>query len=129
MTPISTTGWLIAAGVLAGGPPLHAQVAANPFPSWHAESQQANAGNQRWGWNAAPGIPQWQGGARRSHTGTGLLIGALVGAAATTFFLVKFCGDPDTACQGDEVGRAIVFIALPVTAAGALIGSLIRTER
>jgi hypothetical protein len=64
----------------------------------------------------------------RSHTGTGLLIGSLVGAAATTVFLVAFCGDPDTACGADEVGRAVLVIAVPCAAAGALIGSLIKTE-
>ena len=66
--------------------------------------------------------------ATRHHTGTGLLIGGLVGAAATTLFLVAFCSDPDTACGADEVGRAAVVIALPLAAVGALIGSLARTE-
>lgn len=67
-------------------------------------------------------------GSSRSHTGTGLLIGGLVGAAATTLFLVGFCGDPDTSCGEDEVGRAVLVIAVPCAAGGALIGSLIHTE-
>jgi hypothetical protein len=32
---------------------------------------------------------------RSGHTKTGLLIGSLVGSAATTLFGVGFCGDPD----------------------------------
>jgi hypothetical protein len=75
---------------------------------------------------ALPGA--WQPGRSRSHTGTGLLVGALVGVAAATVFLIGFCDDPDTKCEIDEVGRAVVFIAVPVAAVGALIGSLIRTD-
>ncbi|HKU61271.1 MAG TPA: hypothetical protein VJQ44_08655 [Gemmatimonadales bacterium] len=52
----------------------------------------------------------------------------MVGAAATTLFLVGFCGDPDTSCGEDEVGRAVLVIAVPCAAGGALIGSLIHTE-
>ena len=55
-------------------------------------------------------------------------MGAVIGVAATTIFLVGFCGDSDTECGIDEIGRAVVWIAVPVTAVGALIGSLIRTE-
>ncbi len=44
-------------------------------------------------------------------------------------FLVGFCGDPDTACGADEVGRAVLIFVVPTAAAGALIGSLVRTER
>jgi hypothetical protein len=62
-----------------------------------------------------------------SHTFTGLLIGSAVGLAATGVFLAAFCGDPDTACGADEYGRALVIIAVPAAAAGALIGSLIHT--
>jgi hypothetical protein len=61
--------------------------------------------------------------------GTGLLIGGLVGSAATALFLAEFCGDSDTECGADEVGRAVVIIAVPVAAGGALIGSLVRTKR
>jgi hypothetical protein len=65
----------------------------------------------------------------RSHTKTGLLIGGLVGSAAAAVFLAGFCSDPDTECGLDEIGRAVLFIAVPTAAVGALIGSLIRTKR
>jgi hypothetical protein len=63
-----------------------------------------------------------------SHTLTGLLIGASVGAAATGLFLAAFCSDPDTRCGTNEFARAVLIIALPPAAVGALIGSLIRTK-
>ena len=50
-----------------------------------------------------------------------------VGLAATGLFLAAFCGDADTECGADEYGRALVIIAVPAAAAGALIGSLIHT--
>jgi cation transporter-like permease len=56
------------------------------------------------------------------------LIGGIIGAAATTVFLIGFCSDSDTKCELDEVGRAALFIAVPAAAVGALIGSLIHTE-
>lgn len=65
----------------------------------------------------------------RSHTGTGLLIGGLVGGVATAVFLAGFCSDPDTECGADEIGRAVLFIAVPTALVGTLIGSLIRTKR
>jgi hypothetical protein len=64
-----------------------------------------------------------------SHTLTGLLIGSLVGAAATGFFLAAFCSDADTQCGADEVGRAVLIIAVPPAVVGTVIGSLIRTQR
>ena len=54
-------------------------------------------------------------------------MGGIVGAVATTVFLIGFCDDPDTECGADEVGRAFVIFTLPAAAAGALIGSLIRS--
>ncbi|HXZ71051.1 MAG TPA: hypothetical protein VEH31_09320, partial [Streptosporangiaceae bacterium] len=66
--------------------------------------------------------------ASHRHTTTGLLIGGLVGAAATGAFLAAFCRDPDTRCGTDEVARAVIIIALPPTVLGAMIGSLIRTK-
>jgi hypothetical protein len=63
-----------------------------------------------------------------SHTLTGLLIGGLVGVVATGVFLAGFCSDADTQCGADEVGRAVVIIAVPPAIVGAVIGSLIRTE-
>jgi hypothetical protein len=65
----------------------------------------------------------------RSHTLTGLLIGGLVGAAATGLFLAAFCSDADTQCGADEVGRAVLIIAVPPAVVGAVVGSLIRTKR
>jgi hypothetical protein len=59
---------------------------------------------------------------------TGLLIGSVVGAAATGAFLAAFCSDPDTKCGADEVVRAVVIIAVPPALVGALIGSLVRTK-
>ena len=64
-----------------------------------------------------------------AHTLTGLLIGGLVGAAATGIFLAASCSDADTQCDADEVGRAVLIIAVPPALAGALIGSLIKTKR
>jgi hypothetical protein len=64
-----------------------------------------------------------------SHTLTGLLIGGLVGAGATGLFLGVFCNDADTQCGADEVGRAVLIIAVPPAVLGAVIGSLIRTKR
>ena len=99
-------------------PGLHAQQVSAAFPAW-TPSALAPLGFP---------VPPLGEASTRSHTGTGLLIGGLVGVAATTVFLVAFCGDPDTACQGDEVARAVLVIAVPCAAAGAIIGSLIRTE-
>ena len=65
---------------------------------------------------------------RHSHTLTGLLIGSLVGAAATGAFLGVFCSDPDTRCGAHEVARAVVVIAVPSALVGAVIGSLVRTK-
>jgi hypothetical protein len=101
---------------------LHAQVAAARFETWQGRLPQETSGMGRL---RADSVVR---AATRNHTGTGLLIGGLVGAAATTLFLVAFCVDPDTACGADEVGRAVVVIALPFAAVGALIGSLVRTE-
>jgi hypothetical protein len=107
---------------------LLAQAAQPPFAAWHYESSPTwGAGQPRWAWDTL--IPRTEKPDTRTHTWTGLLIGGLAGVAATTVFLTQFCGDPDTECGADEVGRAVVVIAVPAAAAGALIGSLIRTER
>jgi hypothetical protein len=66
---------------------------------------------------------------RHRKTSTGALVGAVVGSVAATLFLVGFCRDPDTACQADEVARAVVIIAVPPTVVGTLIGAAIWTER
>jgi hypothetical protein len=93
---------------------LQAQALGAPLRSWSADSSR-----------------EWRMDTRstRSHTGTGLLVGGIVGAVATTVFLAGFCSDPDTQCGADEVGRAVLFIAVPAALVGTLIGSLIRTKR
>jgi hypothetical protein len=128
--PVLPAAGLLAVLGLAHPISLQAQVADVPFPSWHQELNPAagrtgGSGSQR----HVPGDVLIQGSATRSHAGTGLLIGGIVGAVATTVFLVGFCGDPDTACGADEVGRAVVLIAVPCAAVGTLIGWLVRTER
>jgi hypothetical protein len=108
---------------------LQAQAATAPLPAWRAEPSATGGilGGQQ-AWDVAPALRSVESPEKHSHTWTGLLVGGLVGGAATAVFLAAFCGDPDTACGADEVGRAVVIIAVPVAAAGALIGSLIRTE-
>jgi hypothetical protein len=101
---------------------LHAQAAAARFDTWQQRLPQETGVMGQLRAEPAGAL------ATRDHTGTGLLIGGLVGAAATTLFLVAFCGDPDTACGMDEVGRAAIVITPPFAVAGALIGSLARTE-
>jgi hypothetical protein len=105
---------------------LEAQAMAPPLPVWRVEMPGEHISQQR----SSTFHPLFTGDSAshtHSHTFTGLLIGSAVGVAATTLFLVTFCGDPDTECGADEYGRAIVIIAVPAAAAGALIGSLIRT--
>lgn len=65
---------------------------------------------------------------RRSHTITGALVGAGVGAGITLLFLSGFCGG-DTVCDGDEQVRAAAVLGLPCVGLGAGLGALIRTER
>jgi hypothetical protein len=92
------------------------------------QGQALGASLQPWG-SAATGPWHSDTLSTRSHTRTGLLIGGLVGSVATAVFLAGFCSDPDTECGLDEIGRAVLFIAVPTAAVGALIGSLIRTKR
>ena len=105
----------LAALLLGSTTTAESQTAARPLTSWHAELPS----------DPAPQGGGWQGAAARSHAKTGLLVGGIIGLAATTAFLIVFCDDPDTACGIDEVGRAVVIIAVPVAAAGTLIGALI----
>jgi hypothetical protein len=114
---MTKTGLLVTALLLGGSAGAQAQSAAVPLPTWEA-ALPTTAANQRWVRDST---------ATRSHTGTGLLIGGIVGVAATTVFLIGFCGDPDTECGVDEVGRAVLFIGVPIAALGALIGSLIHS--
>lgn len=107
---------LLAIGLCLGNPArLNAQALSEPLPSWTLDD--------------SPGAWRLDSLSTRSHTGTGLLIGGLVGAAATAIFLAGFCSDPDTQCGADEVGRAVLIIAVPPALVGMLIGSLIRTRR
>ncbi len=109
---------------------LPAQVADVPLPRWHWGQLREGDGAGRGLEQAHVSlIPFRRSSTTRAHTGTGLLIGGLVGVAAATVFLIGFCGDPDTACGGDEVGRAVLIFVVPTAVAGALIGSLVRTER
>jgi hypothetical protein len=94
---------------------LQAQALEAPLPSWSLDDSP-----RPWRWDSL---------STRSHTGTGLLIGGLIGSVATTVFLVGFCSDPDTQCGADEVGRAVLIIGVPPALVGMLIGSLIRTKR
>jgi len=63
------------------------------------------------------------------HTATGALVGTAVGSAAAIAFAIGFCNDPDTRCEVDEYARIGLIFVTPPALAGALIGSLIRTER
>lgn len=120
--------WLPLAVLLLGGSDgLRAQAAAPPLPSWRAGLPVQPAPRSQAG-GAGPLVPVASRSETHGHTLTGLLIGGLVGGAATAVFLAAFCGDPDTQCGADEVGRAVVIITVPPALAGALIGSLIRTR-
>lgn len=57
-----------------------------------------------------------------NHLGTGALVGGAVGAGLTTVFLLGFCGDSDTVCNGDEQLRAVAIIGLPMLAVGSALG-------
>ena len=110
-----TTPALFAIGLCLASPArLQGQALGAPFRSWSSDS------SRHWRTDTL---------STRSHTGTGLLVGGIVGAVATTVFLAGFCSDPDTQCGADEVGRAVLFIAVPAALVGTLIGSLIRTKR
>jgi hypothetical protein len=104
-------------------------MAAHGLASWRAELMRPIEGSGHSLLSRPPAPPQAaRGPVRRHHAITGLLIGSAIGAVATTVFLIGFCGDADTACGSDEVGRATVVIAVPCAAAGALVGWLIRTD-
>ena len=123
------TGSLATIALLSGAAGLQAQALPPPLPAWEASPlTQGTTEDQRRAVDAAFLVRSQIGSRARSHTKTGLLVGGLIGVAATTVFLIGFCSDADTKCETDEVGRAVLFIAVPAAAAGALIGSLIRTE-
>jgi hypothetical protein len=113
---------------LGGSTRLQGQALGAPIRSWNSDPVSLDAQETR---QRYLGSRPWRSDtlSRHSHTGTGLLIGGVVGAIATAVFLAGFCSDPDTQCGADEVGRAFLFIAVPTAAVGTLIGSLIRTKR
>jgi hypothetical protein len=99
----------------------HAQrpaLASSSLESWHPDSHFREPALSR----HAVAVDSSHG--RRSDAVSGLLVGTIVGVAATGAFLAFFCGDPDTSCGADEVGRAIVVFVPPPAMIGALIGSL-----
>lgn len=121
-THSGTTGVLLAVLLLGTAQILPSQVLAPRLTAWRPTLRTASTGRM------VP-VPQVVASSEtHSHTLTGLLIGGLVGAVATGVFLVAFCGDPDTQCGADEVGRAVLIIAVPPAVVGAVIGSLIRTK-
>jgi hypothetical protein len=122
------TGAFLAVLILGSVTPLTAQTRAGSLPTWHSRLP-AVVPRSLLAPGATPLAPADARSQGHSHTWTGLLIGSLVGVAATGVFLAAFCSDPDTRCGADEVGRAVVFIAVPAAVTGAVIGSLIRTER
>ena len=118
---------LLAVVILASTKPLAAQALGPPLPCWRAE-RPAQTGRPVSLADVRILLHSPVESPRHSHTRTGLLIGGLVGAAATGAFLAAFCSDPDTRCGANEVARAVIIIALPPTVLGAAIGSLIRTK-
>ena len=110
--------------VLGGGAAARGQVPASApaFVTWRPAGPALRM-------EAAARLGSIGAAGTRSHTGKGLLIGGIVGAVATSVFLIGFCSDADTSCGADEVGRAVLIIGVPPAVAGAVIGSLIRTPR
>jgi hypothetical protein len=128
MRQLAKTGLLLTPLLLGGSVGVEAQAAARPFPTWQPAPLLPGALESHPGADQVARLVLQDSTERRSHTGTGLLVGGIVGVAATTVFLIGFCDDPDTQCGIDEVGRALLIIALPAAALGALIGSLIHSE-
>jgi hypothetical protein len=120
--PTRTTGLFLAVLLVGTAQTLPSQALAPRLTAWRSTL-----------WTESPVrgalVPQVVASSEtHSHTLTGLLIGSLVGAAATGLFLAAFCSDSDTQCGADEVGRAVLIIAVPPALVGAVIGSLIRTK-
>jgi hypothetical protein len=68
----------------------------------------------------------------RSHTLTGLIVGAVVGGLGTYVALNSLCSDADedTDCGGESSRlRAALIVAVPAAALGALVGTLIKTKK
>jgi hypothetical protein len=113
---------LLAALILGTAHILPSQALAPSPPAWRPTLRNESPGR------IGPVSQVVTSSGTHSHTLTGLLIGSVVGAAATGVFLALFCSDPDTRCGAHEVGRAVVIIAIPPAVAGAVIGSLVRTK-
>lgn len=127
MPPLARTCALVLVALLLGrADVLGAQVAAPGLPTWRP-TLVAGASGAFAASSVEPVAPPPARSDGHSYTWTGLLVGGLVGGAAAALFLTAFCSDPDTQCGADEVGRAVVIIAVPPAVVGALIGSLIRS--
>lgn len=121
-THSGTTGVLLAVLLLGTAQSLPSQALTPRLTAWRPTLRTASTVRM------AP-VPQMVASSEtHSHTLSGLLVGSLVGAVATGVFLAAFCSDADTQCGADEVGRAVVIIAVPPAVVGAVIGSLIRTK-
>jgi hypothetical protein len=109
--------------------PSHAQAVSTPIATFEAELP-LEAAPQHLTWSAEiPAAEASLGLAKRhSHVGTGLLAGGIIGVASAGLFLAAFCDAPETPCGGYEYSRALIYIALPITAAGGLIGALVPTK-
>ncbi|HEX8242805.1 MAG TPA: hypothetical protein VF541_04905 [Longimicrobium sp.] len=129
-SPPARTISILLIALLIGEPASVLAQAAAPAraSSWRAEPPRIAAPAGERAFADAPAVA-FDSSAMRGHTGTGLLVGSVVGVSAAALFLAGFCSDADTKCEADEVGRALVFIAVPPALAGALIGTLIRTRR
>jgi hypothetical protein len=115
---------LLFAGLLLGNPSgLTAQAVSRPFPAWETALPDTRPDTSLH--RLFPSASPDREGSAGNHARTGLLIGAAVGLAASTLFLIQFCDDPDTECGADEVGRAVAVFTVPAALAGMSIGYLI----
>lgn len=64
----------------------------------------------------------------RRHTWLGLGVGAGIGAGSTLFVLSGFCDTGDSPCTASEIVRDGLLITVPAALAGALIGTLVKSE-
>jgi len=107
---------------------VQAQAERLPLPAWRAELPLGGTARRPAMQRETPPVAFRELSVSRTHTKTGLLIGGLVGSAATAALLILYCSDPDTRCRAGEVATGSMIIVLPAAAVGALIGSLVRTE-
>ena len=126
--PAVSAALLLALSVTVLPSRVHAQAERPPLPAWQAELPLGGMARRPAMQRETVPVPIRHLSVSRSHTKTGLLIGGLVGSAATAALLILYCNDPDTRCRAGEVATASMVIVLPAAAVGALIGSLVRTE-